>query len=224
MLIRRTVVVEGPDVALSGRGAEPGLAPSPPLSPNPNRDILDTQAVAEARNCALCLDPKVASNHRMHEPSYNHPVYRAWCELNFGDEYQRSQRYPAPADVEFHSSGRCAECGVPMRDYVPYDLGMRCPNSGDGLLHGYAAGAGINPDTWKEAGSAQDSAPPVLGDPLSWFQETRESLKRHEYNADDLGAAPRYVPGAVSSVWGVESVGAESSASVVSLAEYRGRP
>lgn len=189
----RSVIVEGPDVALSGRGAEPGSCPSPPLSPNPNQDNLDMLIDGQDQECtcaecALCSEYKALWKTRngVDTTAVDHAVtFHEWCAVNFGDDFQRRQR-------------------------------------------------------------AQRAAQVPVGDPLSWFQETRESLKRHEYEpalGDEVGAEPspwafqgmRICPRCgdkrCPQAWdltrdcaNIPTAEDAPLADVVSLAEYRQRP
>lgn len=86
---------------------------------------------------------------------------------------------------------------------------------------------------------AQPAAPSPVGDPLSWFQEQRNSLTRHEYGGAEVGPLPfqgmRICPRCGDKrcprAWGltrdcanIPSAETSPVADVVSLAEYRGRP
>lgn len=209
-LIRRWVVVEGPDVALSGRGAEPGSCPSPPLSEvrgaetgTANADILDIATCP-----APCADPSPFGGYSCtraaaHDGNHVSPNgsnlfvgFVAWLD---GEQWvpghpESKRRTAAPGPVgdppAFGAELRaCSYCGVSY----PRPVNRNHTNA--------------------ECAENRTAAPPVLGDPLSWFQEQRDSLKRHEYD------------GAVHSDSGVaDASGSLALGNVVSMAEYRTRP
>lgn len=131
-------------MALSGLGAEPCLAPSPPESPFENRDILDTLTVADDL-CGAASGDLVCALSKYHS----------------GDH----QQWTALGAVLW---------GMTFDDWLA------------------GRGTSLPPDAIVSMDQRIDSALDSVGDALSWFQEQRAALSRHEYDeANPVGESGR---------------------------------